>query len=84
MNHQKLVSEISKELYEDENVLALMLYGSVSRYEESDNSDIDLLDTNDEIAFNYLISLLITTAIPFLNEIFGLWPKTRRGILCGL
>lgn len=178
INHQELVNEITQELYKDKNVLALMLYGSVSRHEESVNSDIDLLviinekhcqkrhiirygitveylemnieylqnfiaeneipvlftltegivlfdknslfeqfiaearniirkgppinkkweneryktkkrsevteiykdllDLDDEITFNYLISLLITNVIPLLNENYNLWPKTRK------
>lgn len=51
INHQELVKEITKELYKDNNVLALILYGSVSRHEESANSDIDLLTITNE---NYL------------------------------
>jgi predicted nucleotidyltransferase len=51
INHQELVKEISQELYKDNNVLALILYGSVSRHEESSNSDIDLLAI---ITENYL------------------------------
>lgn len=43
VSYQELVNEISQELFNDENVLALILYGSVSRHEESENSDIDLL-----------------------------------------
>lgn len=43
INHQELVKEITQELYQDNNVSALILYGSVSRNEESANSDIDLL-----------------------------------------
>lgn len=42
-SHQEIVNEITQELYKDTNVLALILYGSVSRHEESANSDIDLL-----------------------------------------
>jgi Predicted nucleotidyltransferases len=172
------VREITQELYKDKNVLALMLYGSVSRHEESVNSDIDLLiiinekycqkrhiirygitveylemhieylqnfiaeneipvlftltegivlfdknslfeqfiaearniirkgppinkkweneryktkrrsevteiykdllDLDDEITFNYLISLLITNVIPLLIENYKLWTKTRK------
>ncbi|MDD4142941.1 MAG: nucleotidyltransferase domain-containing protein [Bacteroidales bacterium] len=178
MNHKDLFKDITKKLYEDENVLALILYGSVSRNEESTNSDIDLLvivnenhcqkihtiqcgitveslemnidylrdfiakneipvlftlvegivlfdktsildpfiaqaksiiekgppvntkwdneryatkkrsditeiymdllDTDDEIGFHYLVSLLITELIPLLNENYHLWPKTRK------
>ena len=36
VNHQDLVKEIIHELSKDENVLALLLNGSVSRYEEKD------------------------------------------------
>jgi predicted nucleotidyltransferase len=43
ITHQELVNEISQELYEDKDILALILYGSVSRNEEGENSDIDLL-----------------------------------------
>ncbi len=43
INHQELVKEITQELYKDNNVLVLILYGSVSRHEEGANSDIDLL-----------------------------------------
>lgn len=43
ISHQELLREITQELYHDNNVLALILYGSVSRNEESANSDIDLL-----------------------------------------
>lgn len=43
ISHQELVKEVTQELYHDNNVLALILYGSVSRKEESVNSDIDLL-----------------------------------------
>lgn len=178
MEHQELAGIIARELFEDENTLALMLYGSVSRHEEKVNSDIDLLvivnkkhcqkkhemrygitveylemhteylqdfinknelpviftltegiilfdkksifdpfieqakkiveegppvntkweskkystkkrsdvteiyfdmlDTDDEVVFNYLISLLISAIIPILNENYGLWPKTRK------
>lgn len=179
INHQELVKEITQELYKDNNVSALILYGSVSRHEESANSDIDmlvivnenhlqkrhvvrngitlefveesleflqkkcieakeipilfalvdgivlfdkisiteqliaeakkileegppvnarweeegyrtkkrsdlteiyldLLDTDDEIVFHYLVSLLITSAIPMLNEINHLWFQTRK------
>lgn len=42
-NYQELVREIAQELYNDDNVIALILYGSVSRNEECANSDIDLL-----------------------------------------
>ena len=177
-NHQELVKIITNELYNDDRVLALMLYGSVSRGEEGTNSDIDLLvlvsdkhcqkrhvvrcgimveylemhveylrnfiseneipvlftliegtilfdkqslfdcfiadakdviengppvnvkwendryatkkrsditeiymdmlDAKDEVVFNYLVSSLITTAIPLLNENYNLWPKTRK------
>ncbi|KAI4453833.1 oxidoreductase-related [Holotrichia oblita] len=177
-NHQELVKEITQELYKDNNVLALILYGSVARHEESANSDIDLLvitnenylqkrhvmrngiivefvempleflqkfilkkeipmlfaltegiilfdkisateqliadaskilkngppanikwedegyrtkkrsdlteiykdllDVDDEIAFNYIASLLITSAIPMLIEINNLWHQTRK------
>lgn len=53
------------------------------RYKTKKRSDIteiynDLLDTDDEIIFNYLVSLLITAAIPLLNENYNLWPKTRK------
>lgn len=178
INHQELVKEITQELYKDNNVSALILYGSVSRHEESANSDIDLLaitienhlqkrhavrngvivefvempleflqkfilekeipilfaltdgivlfdkisateqliaeaskilkngpsantkwedewyrikkrsdlteiykdllDVDDEIAFNYIVSLLITSAIPMLFEINNLWHQTRK------
>lgn len=178
MNHQELVRVITRELLEDKSVLALMLYGSVSRHEENTHSDIDLLaivdekhcqkrhqircgitveclemgieylqnfitkneipviftlaegivlfdknsildrfiadarsivekgpfvntnweneryvikkrsditeiytdllDTDDEVTFNYLISLLLTAIIPILNENYNLWPKTRK------
>jgi len=43
MDHEELVKEITQELYENDNVLALILYGSVSRHEENANSDIDLM-----------------------------------------
>lgn len=43
MTHQALVEEIARELSEDGNALALILYGSLSRHEETANSDIDLL-----------------------------------------
>lgn len=43
LKHQELVKELAQELYEDDNVLALILYGSVSRHEERANSGIDLL-----------------------------------------
>ncbi|WP_202708915.1 nucleotidyltransferase domain-containing protein [Sporosalibacterium faouarense] len=43
ITHQELVNRITQELYKDKNVSALILYGSVSRREESANSDIDLL-----------------------------------------
>ena len=178
MEHQELSRIITRELLADENVLALMLYGSVSRHEEKANSDIDLfvivnekhcqkkhqkrygitveylemhieylqdfinkyeipviftlaegivlfdkksildqfitqakaiikkgppqnakwenerysikrrsdvteiysdlLDTDDEVVFNYLVSLLISTIIPIINENYSLWPKTRK------
>ena len=38
----------------------------------------DLLDIEDEIAFHYIISRLITEAIPMLNENYSLWPRTRK------
>ncbi|GKX66366.1 nucleotidyltransferase domain-containing protein [Inconstantimicrobium mannanitabidum] len=179
INHQELVKEIAQDLYKDNNVSALILYGSVSRHEESANSDIDLLaivnenhlqkrhvvrngitvefveesleflqkkcieakeipilfalvegivlfdkisiteqlivdakkileegppvnvrweeegyrtkkrsdlteiyldllDTDDQIVFNYLVSILITSAIPMLTEINHLWFQTRK------
>jgi predicted nucleotidyltransferase len=178
ISHKELVKEITQELYHDNNVLSLILYGSVSRNEESANSDIDLLaivnenhlqkrhtirygitiefvemhidflqdfiskreipmlfaladgivlfnkiseteqlitesrriledgppvnskwenegyrtkkrsdlteiyndllDVDDEITFNYLASLLITSAIPMLIEINNLWYQTRK------
>lgn len=43
LSHKEIVKEITQELYNDNNVFALILYGSVSRNEESANSDIDLL-----------------------------------------
>jgi len=49
INHQELVNEITQELYIDNNVSALILYGSVSRHEESANSDIDLLAITNEM-----------------------------------
>jgi predicted nucleotidyltransferase len=48
ITHQELVNEITQELYKDKNVSALILYGSVSRHEESANSDIDLLTITNE------------------------------------
>lgn len=181
ISHQELVKEITQELYHDDSVLALILYGSVSRNEESSNSDIDLLaiinesylqkrhtvrygitiefvemdikflqdfiekkeipmlfaladgivlfdklsiteqlitearkiledgppinsqwekegyktkkrselteiykdllDVDDEIAFNYLTSLLITNAIPILIENNNLWNQTRKKMI---
>lgn len=178
MNHRELVREITQELHSDKSVLALMLYGSVSRNEENAHSDVDflvivdekhcqkrhvvrsgitieylemhieylqdfidkdeipilftliegiilfdkasilerfitqarsiidrgppinekwknvryitkqrsditeiyndLLDTEDEIVFHYLITVFITAIIPLLNENYHLWPKTRK------
>jgi predicted nucleotidyltransferase len=49
--HQDIVKEISQELYENENILALFLFGSVSRHEETSNSDIDLLSITTETHF---------------------------------
>ena len=49
MTHQKLISEITCELYNDENALALILYGSLARDEGGANSDIDLLVITKEI-----------------------------------
>ena len=54
-----------------------------ARYITKQRSDIteiynDLLDTEDEIIFHYLIALFITTAMPLLNENYHLWPKTRK------
>ena len=51
MNHQDIVKTITTELAKDENVLALLLYGSVSRGEEKANSDIDLLAITSEMHF---------------------------------
>ena len=51
MNHQELVKEITHELSMDEKVLALLLYGSVSRHEEKNNSDIDLIAITTEMHF---------------------------------
>ena len=51
VNHQDLVKEITHELSKDENVLALLLYGSVSRHEEKSNSDIDLIAITTEMNF---------------------------------
>ena len=51
MNHQELVKEITHELSKDENVLALLLYGSVSRHEEKTNSDIDLIAITTKMHF---------------------------------
>jgi predicted nucleotidyltransferase len=50
-NHQKLVSKLTQDLYKDKNIFSLILYGSVSRHEETINSDIDLLVINN---CNYL------------------------------
>ena len=50
-NHQELVKEITQELYKDENVLALILYGSVSRNEEQNNSDIDFISITTKMHF---------------------------------
>jgi len=41
--HRKLVDVIAQELYENENALMMVLYGSLSRGEEQPNSDIDLM-----------------------------------------
>lgn len=49
INHQELVNEIAQELYKDNNVSTLILYGSVSRCEEKANSDIDLLVITNEM-----------------------------------
>ncbi len=184
INHQKLVKIVSRELYEKDSVSAVMLYGSVSRHEESPNSDIDLLvitterhcqkrhmarngikieflemhlqylrnfidereipilftlmegivlfdknsildpfiaeaaaiiksgpivnnkwengryvtkkrselteiyedllDTDDETVFQYLISVLITATLPMLLENYSLWPTTRKKTICNL
>ena len=46
--HRKLVDEIAQELYKDENVLMLILYGSLSRGDEQLNSDIDLMVITNE------------------------------------
>ena len=178
INHQKLLNEITQELSNDKNVLALILYGSIARHEENTNSDIDLmviinemylqkrhevrhgitveflemhlnflqnfitkneipiffalsegiilfnkvpeieqliseakkilnngppvnkkwenerykikkrsdlteiykdlLDIDDEIAFNYTVSLLIKDVMPILNENYNLWPQSRK------
>jgi predicted nucleotidyltransferase len=43
VNHQELVKVMKQELYSDDTVLSLVLFGSVSRCEENPNSDIDLL-----------------------------------------
>lgn len=43
ISHKELVKKLTQELIQDSNVLSLILYGSVSRNEESTNSDIDLL-----------------------------------------
>ena len=43
ITHKELVQELTQELVKDSNILSLILYGSVSRNEESANSDIDLL-----------------------------------------
>lgn len=48
MNHKELLGELTQELYEDKNALALILYGSLSRKEESANSDIDLMVITNE------------------------------------
>lgn len=48
INHRELIKEITRELYEDDNALALILYGSFSRHEESANSDIDLMVITNE------------------------------------
>jgi|GEM_PF-1435174 len=42
-NPRELIKEIAQERYEEDNALALILYGSFSRHEESANSDIDLM-----------------------------------------
>ena len=38
----------------------------------------DLLDINDEIVFNYTVSLLVANAIPIINENYNLWPQSRK------
>jgi len=43
ITHQELIKEVTQELAENEDVQALILYGSVSRHEEYENSDIDLI-----------------------------------------
>lgn len=48
MNHQELLEKLTQELHDDDNVLALILYGSLSRKEESANSDIDLMVITNE------------------------------------
>ena len=178
ITHQDIVNELSDELFADDNVLALILYGSVARQEQSPNSDIDLLvvirenylqkrhiiryditvefveisleflnkhiserktpmvfalaqgvvlfnksreaeqlideakkiiesgpsvnerwnekeystkkrsdlteiykdllDTDDEINFNYIVSALITSALPMLYENYNLWPQSKK------
>lgn len=40
--HQALIHALTQELYSDDAALALILYGSLSRNEETANSDIDL------------------------------------------
>ena len=49
--HKDLVKEITHELSNDEKVLALLLYGSVSRHEEKSNSDIDFIAITTEMHF---------------------------------
>ena len=49
MTHQALINEITQELCGDENVLALLLYGSFARHEENANSDIDLMIITNEM-----------------------------------
>jgi hypothetical protein len=53
------------------------------RYRTKRRSDLteiylDLLDTDDKIVFHYLVSLLVTSAIPMLTEINHLWFQTRK------
>ena len=48
IEHQKIINEIKDELFADENVAALILYGSAARNEVCENSDIDLMVIKNE------------------------------------
>lgn len=80
---RQLIDEAQKILNEGPPVNARWSEELYRTKRRSDLTEIykDLLDIDDEIIFNYNVSLLITSAIPMLNEIHHLWDQTRKKMI---